>query len=76
MPQYVECKFRPSDRRAYTYRNDGDPVAAGDYVKVPDKSGEGWKRVQVVTIEVPEPNYSCKPVLGLADEPEQPTGLL
>lgn len=64
MPQFVACKFRPSDSRTYTYQNDGEPVASGDWVKVADRSGEGWKRVQVVSISDEEPAFACKPILG------------
>lgn len=56
--QFVKCVFRPGDSRSYTYLNEGDPVASGDWVKVPDKSGEGWKKVQVVevsTASLPSP---------------------
>ena len=50
MPQFVACKFRPTDSRTYTYRNDGEPAAAGDWVKVADARSDGWKRVQVVSV--------------------------
>ena len=67
MPQFVACEFRPGSR-AYTYRNDGDPVAPGDWVKVADKSGAGWKRVQVVGVTDDEPAFECKAILGIYTE--------
>ncbi|SNT20224.1 hypothetical protein [Sphingopyxis indica] len=68
--QFVACKFRSSDTRTYTYANDGDPVAPGDMVKVPDRSGDGWKRVHVVSISDDAPPFECKPILGLAPQEE------
>lgn len=64
--QYVQVKFRPSDTRAYTYENPGDPVAIGNEVKVSDNRSDGWKRVTVVGITGEEPPFACKPILGLA----------
>lgn len=63
--QYLIAKFHSSDRRGYTYHNDGPPVAAGDQVKVPDRSGDGWTRVTVHEIEVPKPTFETKAILGL-----------
>lgn len=66
MTQFVTCRFRPNDTRAYTYRNDGDPVRPNDIVKVEDNRAPGaWKRVWVVETDVPEPSFPCKPILGL-----------
>lgn len=62
--QYVACKFRPTDTRSYTYENDGEPVAVGDFVKVPDNRSDGWKRVEVVEISDTAPPFACKPILG------------
>lgn len=76
MPQFVACKFRPEDARAYTYVWDGEPLKICDVVKVPDRSGDGWKRVHVASISDDAPPFECKPILGLApqdDEPEAPT---
>lgn len=67
--QYVVCKFRREDRRTYTYHNDGEPVAVGDAVKVEDRSGDGWKRVEVFAIADSEPPFATKPILGKI-EPE------
>lgn len=66
MTQFVTCRFRPTDSRTYTYRNDGEPVSSGDIVKVEDNRNPGsWKRVWVVDVDVPEPSFPCKPILGL-----------
>lgn len=68
--QFIKCRFREGDARLYTYQNPGEPVAVGDFVKVPDKSGDGWKRVEVAEIDVPEPTqFACKDILGKI-EPE------
>lgn len=68
--QFVACKFRETDTRSYTYHNDGEPVAVGDIVKVADRDGDGWKRVQVVDLSDEAPSFPTKPILGLlsADE--------
>ncbi|RIV79539.1 hypothetical protein [Pelagerythrobacter aerophilus] len=63
--QYVACKFRPEDKRAYTYEWEGEPLTKGDIVKVPDKSGDGWQRVTVDAISDEAPPFACKPILGL-----------
>lgn len=70
--QYVACKFRPEDRRSYTYHNDGEPVAPGDVVKAPGRSEDGWQRVHVVSVSDEEPSFATKPILGKV-EPEEPT---
>lgn len=69
--QFVACKFRPEDGRAYTYVWDGDPLNIGDIVKVPDRSGDGWKRVHVVSISNDAPPFECKPILGLAPQEDE-----
>lgn len=71
MTQFIACKFRPTDTRSFTYINDGEPVAVGNLVKVPDARSDGWKRVEVVAIDVPEPEFACKAIIGLWEpEPE------
>lgn len=69
---YVACKFRSEDARSYTYTYDGEePLAVGDMVKVPDRSGDGWKAVIVASISDQAPPFACKPILGkLEPEPE------
>ena len=69
MVQFCACKFRPTDKRAYTYRNDGEPVAVGDIVKVEDKSGDGWQKVEVAEILAAPPPFQCKPILGRYEPP-------
>jgi len=65
--QFVACKFRPGDRRSYTYHWDGEPLAPGDEVKVPDKSGDGWIRVIVDSVSWANPPFPTKPILGKAE---------
>lgn len=72
--QYVRCKFRSTDTRSYTYHNDGEPVAPGDMVKVPDRDSDAWKRVEVVAIVDEEPPFPTKAILGKVDP--EPTGEL
>ena len=69
---YVACKFRSTDTRSYNYEYDGDePLAVGDMVKVPDRDGDGRKRVEVVSISDQAPSFPCKPILGKVEpEPE------
>lgn len=68
--QFISCKFRTGDTRTFSYHNDGEPVAEGDTVRVPNRSGEGWTKVFVVTVDDPEPPYATKPIVGLHVEPE------
>lgn len=72
--QYVAVKFRPSDARQYTYHNDGEPLIVGDIVKVEDRSGDGWKRVQVAAI-VEQPPFATKPIIGKAPAIDEPAGI-
>jgi hypothetical protein len=67
MTQYVAVKFRPKDSRAWTYRNDGPPVAVGTKVKVPDKEGDGWRGLDVVSVTHEEPPFPTKAILGVVD---------
>lgn len=73
--QFVSVKFRPGDTRSFTYVNDGDPVAIGDEVKVPDRHGDGWNRVTVCDLPPGPPNNfpveKLKAILGRV-EPEAP----
>lgn len=69
---YVACKFRPEDSRSYTYAWDGEPLNKGDFVKVPDKSGDGWKRVTVDSISDRAPPFACKPILGIYNPDVEP----
>ena len=69
--QFISCKFRTEDTRTFSYHNDGPPVAEGNVVLVPDKSGVGSKKVFVVTVDDPEPRYATKAIIDLhvAEEP-------
>lgn len=69
--QYVACKFRPDDRRSYTYHFDGEPLAAGDEVKVAGRGDEGWQRIYVVAVSDEKPSFETKPILEKI-EPDQP----
>ncbi|NIJ18456.1 hypothetical protein FHS95_000125 [Sphingomonas naasensis] len=75
---FVACKFRPEDSRSYTYEWTGEPLAPGDMVKVPDKSGDGWKAVTVASVTDEAPPFACKPILGRynPDEVPEPAGEL
>lgn len=45
--QFVKVKFRPRDAKSYTYHWDElSPLALGDEVRVPDRSGDGWSRAR------------------------------
>lgn len=63
--QFVKCVFRAGDSRSYTYANEGEPVASGDWVKVADNRSDGWKKVLVVDVTDEAPPYACKPILGI-----------
>lgn len=62
MTQFVALKFNPWDRRTYTYRNDGDPVSAGDSVEV--VTAEGRKIVVVDGVTDKVPPFECKAIVG------------
>lgn len=71
--QFIAVTFRPGDRQTYTYHNDGEPVAVGDRVRVPDRSGDGWQAVTVASIDVPAPTkFETKAILGLVEVPAEP----
>lgn len=61
MRQFVIVKFRPYDRRTYTYHNDGTPVVVGQVVEVETKDGPTQAAVTAVT-DV-EPTFATKPIL-------------
>lgn len=75
--KFVACKFRSTDTRTFTYHYDGEePLQVGDLVKVPDRSGDGWKRVEVVVIGDEMPSFPTKGIIGLYNpdvEPDAPT---
>lgn len=65
MTQYVAVKFKPWDRRTYTYHNDGAPAKPGDMVEVETK--EGLKKVQVDSVSDQKPAFATKPIKGIID---------
>lgn len=58
--QYVTVQFHPSDRRTYTYHNDGPRVERGASVTVETKRGPA--QAQVVAVDVPQPAFDTKPI--------------
>lgn len=72
--QFIAVKFRSDDERQYTYHNDGEPVGAGQEVKLPARTRKGeipdpdeWVRGIVVEINVEPPTaFATKGILGLA----------
>lgn len=66
--QYVAVKFWIGNKRTYTYHNDGEPVAAGDVVKIADRHGDGWSRVTVHEISHEKPPFDTKPILGRVED--------
>lgn len=71
-PTFVACKFRPDDTRTYTYTWDGEPLAPGDMVRVPDARSGGEKRVIVAEFGVEKPRFDCRPILGRYEPDEVP----
>jgi hypothetical protein len=63
--QFIACQFKPGQGRAYTYHNDGEPVAIGDRVRIEKRDG-GEQVVTVSEIWDREPGFATKPILGLA----------
>jgi len=67
---FVTVKFNPWDTRTYTYAYDGDQsLKPGDLVTV-DTPREGSKTVEVVSVDVPEPTFACKPITSVVIEGE------
>jgi hypothetical protein len=64
---FVSVKFSAYDTRTYTYTCDID-VKEGDFVFVATKDGQ--KQVEVVGINMPEPPFSCKPIIGVVEKEE------
>ena len=69
--QYITAEFRKGSR-AYTYHNDGEPVAPGDRIVVQGRGGPQVITVVELLFEVP--TFETKPIVGLerslADQPE------
>jgi hypothetical protein len=64
---FVTVKFNSESNQSYTYTADFD-VSVGDKVVV-DVRGD-QKIVTVSSVDVPEPSFPCKPILGFAPEKE------
>lgn len=62
--QFVACKFRPEDKRAYTYEFEGEPLAEGDLVKVANARTGATSIIHVVSIGLDEPSFACVAIIG------------
>jgi hypothetical protein len=69
MTQFVAIRFRPGEKRSYTYANDGEPCAAGDFVQVPLRNGTPTT-VEVMSVTDEAPPFECKPMLRQAERPD------
>lgn len=68
MSQFIAARFRPNDVRDYAYRNDGEPVAVGDFVKV--ESRAGFSIVEVTSLLDEKPPFECKQIVEKVERPE------
>ena len=68
---FVSVKFHQRDTRTYTYACD-IPASVGDMVLVATKDGQ--KVVEVVSVDLPEPKFECKPIVGFAPKAEEQQG--
>lgn len=78
--QYLKAEFG-SGGMAYTYCNDGPPVACGDKVLVSGRGGKGHRTVTVVEIMPDRPtdlpsHVEIKAIIGPAPPPEGDEGKL
>jgi hypothetical protein len=62
--QFVAVRFKPWERRTYTYHNDGAPIAIGEEVEV--DTPKGRQRVEVVGLSDLTPSFPTKPIVGPA----------
>ena len=60
---FVSVKFHERDGRAYTYACEVSP-SPGDKVTVETK--DGVKVVTVFEVDLPEPSFPCKAIIGFA----------
>lgn len=68
---FVSVKFHEEATRTYTYTYDGgDALSPGDkvYVQTPK---DGQKVVIVDSVDVPEPPFACKPIIGAIEEGDE-----
>jgi ABC-type Fe3+/spermidine/putrescine transport system ATPase subunit len=70
MRQFIAVRFKAGIGRAYTYHNDGEPVAVGDRVLI-EKRGGGEQSATVAEIHEDEPPFETKPIIGKAPALEQ-----
>lgn len=70
MRQYLSVKFRPEDKRSYTYHNDGPPVAEGDMVHLSAR-GDGWTKGHVIAVNQHRPSFETKGIIGKHIEEEK-----
>ena len=68
---FVSVRFREGDSRVYTYTCDLD-VKSGDNVTVETKDGQ--KIVTIAEVDLPEPSFACKPIIGIAPPKAAPEG--
>lgn len=66
--QYLAIKFKATDRRTYTYHNDGDRCEVGEIIKL--RAADGWQRVEVVAVDLEKPSFPTKPIGGKLPPPE------
>ena len=60
---FVSVKFHDRDTRTYTYAYHGDdPIEPGQSVYVETKDGK--KVVTVCSVDIEEPAFACKPIIG------------
>lgn len=71
--QFVAVKFKPEDKRAFTYHNDGPPVAVGDMIAVPGRSGGQIER-EVLSIVDEKPLFDTKAIIGRVEPKEEGNG--
>lgn len=67
--QFVQVKFSPESGTAYTYHNDGEPVAVGDNVQV-ERHGK-WLTLPVYAVTDVEPTFVTRPIRPVPTEPTE-----
>lgn len=66
--QYLKIAYKEGTTKTYTFHNDGDPVEAGDVVKLPDRRDpDSWVRGYVHE-ETDEPVFETKGILGVVED--------
>lgn len=64
---FIAVKFNPADARTYTYAYDGaEQIEPGDFVVV--ETRDGRKAVEVAEVDVPRPDFRCKPISAILIE--------